>query len=195
MAEEGKEFEIFSKGFDLWINLYTSNDEYYKYEGNLCMSLMKCFWKVAEEKGLPLEGIQQEVRVVGNTRVDFLLGNELSFEVKFEPDYPGMPITRKPVTNVVLKIPDREVARYAGLTDGETRMRLYEVELDFLKLLAHKKIGIPYNYLLCLDEDGRLYRNLAKSFKTHRVKQLFIPWKSIRRGIDSREVYYFLWQA
>lgn len=186
---------MFSEGFDLWIKKYASRDEgHYKYEESLRKSLRKCFQKVAKEKALPIEEIQPEKRFVGNTRVDFLLGNEVSIEVKFEPDYPSMPITRKPVTNVVLKTPDREVAKCAGLTDEEARKRLYEVELDFLKLIACKKKGIMYNYL-CLDEDGRLYRNLAKSFKTSIIKQLLIQWKSICRGIDSRIVYYFLWQA
>ena len=188
--------ELFSKGFDLWIRKYTSKDEdYYKYEGNLRASLRKCFEKALEEKGLPLEEVQSEAGIVGNTKVDFLLGNEVSIEVKFEPDYPSMPVTRKPVTNAVLKIPDVEVVKYAGLTGQEAGMRLYEVELDFLKLLAHKKRGIPYNYLICLDEDGRLYRNLAKSFKTSQVKQLSIPWKSVYRGIDHQRVFYFLWQG
>lgn len=187
--------EVFSNGFKLWIDLYSSKDKYYKYESNLCKSLKKCFEKIAKEKGFSPEGIEQEKRVVGRTWVDFLLGKEVSFEVKFEPDYPGMPITRKPVTNTVLKIPDGEVAKYAGFTNEEAQMRLYEVELDFLKLMAHKKIGVPYNYLLCLDEDGRLYRNLSKSFKTRRVKQLFISWKLIRRGIDSQKVHYFLWHT
>lgn len=188
--------EVFSKGFNLWIENYTSKDEdYYKYERGLCASLLKCFEKIAEEKGLPTGGIQQEINIVGDTRADFLLGEEASFEVKFEPDYPGMPPTRKPVTNVNLKIPDKEVANYAGLTDEEAQLRLYEVELDFLKLMAHKKRGIPYNYLLCLDEDGRLYRNLVNSFRTSRVKQLGISWKTIRRGTDGQEVYYLLWQT
>jgi hypothetical protein len=188
--------EVFSKGFNLWINRYTSKEEdYYKYEGDLWKSLMECFEKVAQEKGLPPEAIQQNENIVGKTKVDFLLGNEVSFEVKFEPDYPGMPCTQKPRTNTVLKIPDKEVAKYSGLTDEVARIPLYEVELDFLKLLAHKKRGIPYNYLLCLDEDGRLYRNLAKSFKTGSIQQLLIPWKSIRRGIDNRKVYCFLWLA
>jgi len=188
--------EVFFKGFDMWIKKYESQDEdYYKYERNLRESLWKCFENVVEEKGLPLNGIQQNKAVVGRTRVDFLLGNVVSFEVKFEPDYPNMPSTRKPVTNVVLKTPDEEVAKYSGLTDEEVQTRLYEVELDFLKLLALKKKGIPYNYLLCLDEDGRLYRNLPNSFRTRIVKQLVIPWKSIHRGIDGREVHYFLWQA
>jgi len=187
--------EVFSKGINLWVKLYESGDKYYKYEGNLWRSLLKCFREMAEKKGLPFEELQQEKNIVGNSRVDFLFGKEVSFEVKFEPDYPGMPTTRKPVTNVVLKAPDRAVAEYAGLTDAEARMRLYEVELDFLKLMAHKERGIPYNYLLCLDEDGRLHRNLARSFKTRQVKKLTIPWKLIRRGIDGQEVYYFLWQA
>lgn len=187
--------EVLLSGINLWLDLYRSGDKYYKYEGDLRLSLTKCFWKVANGKELPHEGIQYERRIVGNTRVDFLLGNEVSLEVKFEPDYPGMPSTRKPVTNVVLKTPDKEVAKYAGLTDAEAGIRLYEIELDFLKLAAHKKRGIAYNYLLCMDEDGRLFRNLARSFKTSKVKHASIPWKSIRRGIDNKKVYYFLWQA
>lgn len=187
--------EVFSKGIDQWINLYTSGDKYYEYERDLCLSLIGCFRKVAEEKELPREGIQQEITVVGKTQVDFLFGTEVSLEVKFEPDYPDMPRTRKPVTNVVLKTPDREVAKFAGLTDEEAQMRLYEIELDFLKLIAHKKKDIPYNYLLCLDEDGRLYRTLGNSFRSRHVKQVTIPWKSIHRGKDHQEVYYFLWQA
>jgi len=187
--------EVFTKGFDLWLNLYMSNEEYYKYESILCISLLNCFKKSVEEKRLPFGDIQQEERLIGSTRVDFLLGNDVSLEVKFEPDYPNMPITRKPVTNVVLKTPDGQVAKYAGLTNKETRMCLYEVELDFLKLMAYKKRGIRHNYLLCLDEDGRLYRNLANSFRTSRVKKLTIPWKLIQRGADGKKVYYFLWQA
>ena len=186
--------EVFTEGFDLWIDLYRSKEKYYKYEGNLCISLLKCFQKVAKDKNLSLEGIQQEKTIVGNTRVDFLLGNEVSFEVKFEPDYPDMPITRKPVTNVVLKTVDIKVAKHAGLEDKEAQMRLYEVELDFLKLMAHKNMRVPYNHLLCLDENGRLHRSLHKSFKTQKVKKLTIPWRLIRRGTDNQEVYYFLWQ-
>jgi len=186
--------EVFSEGFNLWIRRYTSKNEgYYKYEKNLRDSLLECFGLVTVEKRLPLEGIQQEVRIVGNTRVDFLLGNEVSLEVKFEPDYPSMPSTRKPVTNVVLKKPDKEIAKLAGLTSEEMQMRLYEVELDLLKIIAYKKKGIAHNYLLCLDEDGRLYRSLVKSFKTRPAKQLIIPWKSLYRGIDNKKVYYFLW--
>ncbi|MEM2338485.1 MAG: hypothetical protein QXP06_07835 [Candidatus Bathyarchaeia archaeon] len=185
--------EVFSEGFNLWIRKYTSKSErYYECEESLQYSLLRCFETVAGDKGLPPEGIQREARIVGNTRVDFLLGNEVSFEVKFEPDYPSMPPTRKPVTNVVLKTPDKEIAKLAGLTSEEAQIRLYEVELDFLKLMAYKKNGIPHNYLLCLDEDGRLYRSLAKSFKTRQAKQFIIPWKSIYRGIDNKKVYYFL---
>jgi hypothetical protein len=151
-------------------------------------SLKRCFEKVAKEKGLPPEEILSERRIVGNTLMDLLFGREVSVEVKFEPDYPDMPPTRKPGTNVVLEAPDPEVAKYAGLTSEEAQMRLYEVALDFLKLMAHKKKGVPYNYLLCLDEDGRLYRNLDRSFKTPHVKRLSIPWKSIRRGIQRADL-------
>jgi len=156
---------------------------------------MRCFWELSKEKKLSFREIQQEKNIVGNTRVDFMFGNEVSFEVKFEPDYPDMPITRKPVTNVVLKVLDGAVAKRIGLTNGEAQMRLYEVELDFLKLMAHKKKGVAHNYLLCLDEDGRLYRNLNKSFKTQKVRNLTVPWKSLQRGIDNQEVHYFLWKA
>jgi hypothetical protein len=103
--------------------------------------------------------------------------------------------TRKPVINVVLKTPDARVAELAGLKGEETRKRMYEVELDFLKLLAHKEAGIPYNYLLCLDEDCMLYRNLSNSFRTETVQHLAICWKTIQRGIDSQRVHYFLWQT
>jgi len=186
---------VLLSGIDLWLDLYKAGEKYYENEGNLRLSLTKCFRKIADHKGLNYEDIRVEKTIIGRTRVDFSFANEVSLEVKFEPDYPGMPLTRKPVTNVVLKAPDREVAKYAGLTDAETQMRLYEVELDFLKLMALKKKSVPYNYLLCLDEDGRLYRNLARSFKTSKVKHLSTPWKLIRRGIDNLEVYYFLWQA
>lgn len=71
-------------------------------------------------------------------------------------------------------MPDIEVAKLAGLKDEEAQMRMYEVELDFLKLIAHKRIGIPHNYLLCLDEDGVLHRNLDNSFRTKKVQNLTI---------------------
>lgn len=175
--------------------MYSAGDDYYKCESNLVRSLLRCFQNACEESGMPSEQIKQEVTIVGSTRVDFLLGNNVSFEVKFEPDYPEMPATRKPVTNVVLKTPDPAVAERAGLTEPEATTRMYEVELDFLKLLAYKKTGIPHNYLLCLDEDGRLVRNLHRSFKTSVVKKLEIPWKETRRGKDGKSVHYFLWKA
>jgi hypothetical protein len=188
--------EVFLKGFDLWTGLYKSKaEDYYKYERKLCNSLMKCFQRVSEEKGLPSLKIQTEKGIVGKTRVDFLIENDVSFEVKCEPDYPDMPTTRKPVTNVVLKTPDIKVAELAGLKDEEARMRMYEVELDFLNLMAHKKVGIPYNYLLCLDEDDMLHRNLDNSFRTEKCKNLAIHWKTIQRGVDNQRVHYFLWQT
>lgn len=184
------------EGFDAWIRLYKSKTEdYYRYERNLCSSLMECFQRVCNEKGLPSGEIQTEADIVGRTRVDFLLDKEVSFEVKYEPDYPDMPKTRKPVTNVVLKTPDPSVAELAGLAAEEARMRMYEVELDLLKLMAHKKKGIPHNCLLCLDEDGMLYRNLSNSFRTEKVATLTLPWKTIQRGKDGQRVFYFLWET
>lgn len=188
--------EVFLKGVDLWTELYKSKaEDYYKYERYLCSSLMKCFLSVCVEKDLPSSELQIEKGIVGRTRVDFLFEKEVSFEVKYEPDYPSMPMTRKPVTNVVLKVPDVEVAKLAGLKNQEARMRMYEVELDFLKLMAHKRRGIPHNYLLCLDEDGALHRNLGNSFRTEKVQNLSIHWKTIQRGIDNQRVRYFLWHA
>jgi len=190
--------EVFLRGFNLWIKSYTSGlKKYYECEGDLVISLMLYFHEAALEKGLSgwRNGIVQEKKIIGYNRVDLMLGDEVAFEVKFEPDYPDMPRTRKPVTNTVLKRPDRIISKYAGLTDEESQMRLYEIELDFIKLMAYKQKGIPYNYLLCLDEDGRLYRTLANSFRTQKIQKISIPWKSIRRGIDGQKVYYFLWQA
>lgn len=156
---------------------------------------MKCFVKICREKDLPVHEIANEVSLLGNTRVDFLFDREVTLEVKFEPDYPNMPETRKPVTNTVLKSVDEKIAQYAEITYEESQMRLYETELDFLKQMAHKKAGYPYNYLFCLDEDGRLYRSLGKSLRTKKIREQNIFWKSIKRGIDNQWVYYFLWAA
>ena len=187
---------MFNEGLLRWLDSYASGSEYLKYESDIERQLRDAFEQVAIEKGLLQIGlIELHKRIVGSTRVDITLGEDVSLEIKFEPDYPGMPITRKPVTNVVLKIPDQDVARVVGLTPEEAQQRCYEIELDFLKLIAYKMTGIPHNYLLCLDEDGRICSTLSNSLRLDLIRNLEIPWKSIRRGKDGKNVSYFLWKA
>jgi hypothetical protein len=188
--------QVFLKGFDSWVSEYAASQTgYFKKENQLCNALLNCFKTTCKQHNLDSDNIHTEANLLGKTRLDFLLGNEVSLEVKFEPDYPDMPKSLKPVTNTTLKQLDPEVAKTLALEQDEAQFRIGEIELDFLKLLAHKKLGLTDNYLLCLDEDGRLYRNLGKSFKTKIVKQTHIDWKTINRGSDGKTVHYFLWHT
>jgi len=88
---------VFLKGFDIWLNQYiTKENDYYKTERDLCKALNECFIKASKENQLPTQEIKQEIRILGRTRVDFSLGRDVCFEVKFEPDYPEMLSTKKP---------------------------------------------------------------------------------------------------
>lgn len=188
--------QVFLKGFNLWASRYAANRvDYFKKENELCEALLNCFKTTCRQENLSSDNIHREVTLLGKTRLDFLLGNEVSLEVKFEPDYPGMSKSLKPVTNTTLKRLDAEVTKLLSLNSDEVQLRIGEIELDFLKLIAHKKLGIGYNFLFCLDEDGRLFRNLYRSFRTRTVRQVFIDWKKINRGIDGKAVHYFLWKA
>ena len=90
---------------------------------------------------------------------------------------------------------DREIAGYARLDDNESQMLPYEVELDILKLIAFKNYGIQNNYLFLLDEDGRLYRGLLRSFRTTIAKKVSFHWQTVYRNADNKKTHYFLWKA
>jgi hypothetical protein len=188
--------QVFRKGFELWEKDYCSPlSAYVKREIQLCEKLQNCFSQVCQQQKLNNDDVQREVTLLGQTRLDFLLGKKVSLEVKFEPDYPDMPKSLKPVTNATLKRPDPEVTKTLAFKPEESQLRIGEIELDFLKLLAHKKLGVVDNFLFCLDEDGRLFRNLVNSFRTKVVRDAFVDWKTINRGIDGQTVHYFLWHA
>jgi len=134
------------------------------------------------------------ISVIKNIIVDLTLGDdEVLVEVKLEPDYLGQAKSQKPVTNQTTKVINNEVARLVGLDDTISSVK--EIEYDFLKAMAYRQKGVLHSYVLCVDEDGYLRKNLAKSFITPQMKQLPLPWKSIQRKKDGKELYYIFWKA
>jgi len=176
-----------------WLDRYQRSERYYEYEREITAELEELLRLKSAAHGFRPEDIGREGRLVGRTFADFVVGQrQASLEVKFEPDYPRMKPTRKPVTNVVLKSPDPEIARILTADGLDPNVRAYEIELDLLKLLAHRHLGVPANFFFCLDEDGRLVRNLSANMKTQPGQHLTLEWHSVVRGIDRRAVHYLL---
>ena len=77
--------EICLKGFQKWIDGYKLGVDYQIDKMGLSTSLMRCFEVATKEEDQSLSGgIQREMQLVGNTRVDFTFGNEVALEVDFE---------------------------------------------------------------------------------------------------------------
>lgn len=67
-------------------------------------------------------------------KIDLVLGEDVTLEIKYEPDNSSIPKSRSPV---VLSA---------------------DVEKDFKKINEYSKNGIKYSYFLFLDEDGQHFR-------------------------------------
>lgn len=99
-------------------------------------------------------------------KTDLVLGDdEVAIEIKLEPDYPGMPRSKKPVT-------------FVRRSEGSG-----SVEDDVEKLSEYKRLGIKHAYFVMIDED--------ESHKNRVMKHLQIEnWKTLK--VDGRKSYYVI---
>jgi len=88
-------------------------------------------------------------------KTDLVLGNdEVAIEIKFEPDYPSMPKSRKPVT-------------FVRKLDGSG-----SIESDVEKLSEYKKLGVRHVHLVMIDEDESHKNKIRKHLQIDNWKTL-----------------------
>jgi hypothetical protein len=96
-------------------------------------------------------------------KTDLVLGDdEVVIEIKLEPDYPGMPTSKKPVT-------------FIRKSEGSG-----SVEDDVEKLSEYKRLGVKHAHFVMIDED--------ESHKNRIIKHLQIEnWKTLK--VNGRKSY------
>jgi len=99
-------------------------------------------------------------------KTDIVLGgDEVAVEIKFEPDYPGMPASKKPVT-------------FIRKSEGSG-----SIEHDVEKLSDYKRLGVKHAHFVMIDED--------EFHKDRIIKYLRLKnWKTLK--VNSRKSYSLL---
>jgi len=95
-------------------------------------------------------------------KTDLVLGDDVVLEIKFEPDYPGMPRSKKPVT-------------FVTKSEGSG-----SVEDDIEKLSLYKKLGVKHAHFVMIDED--------EAHKNKIINRLHIEnWRTLK--VNGRKSY------
>lgn len=139
--------ELFLKAWANFLKEYEGGRIRFLSEGDLQSHLFSECLKLMSIQGFetPFK-IHAEKSISGSRRkTDLVLGDdEVAIEIKLEPDYPGMPGTKKPVT-------------FVRKTEGSN-----SVEHDIERISEYKRLGVKHAHFVMIDEDESHKNKIAK---------------------------------
>lgn len=141
--------DLFLDSFSGWLAAYKSQDHVLHTEADFQSHLFAqiLFRMLGNDFPKPYRIHTNYSVLTPREKIDLVLGdNEVLVELKFEPDYIGMPKTRKPV------VLNEDIVR------------------DFQRMERYASNGFPFCYAIILDEDG-LHRRTWYDLDWHKQLQ------------------------